>query len=36
MTGDRSHLIDVLMLVLHGGTHGRVSHDIHDREPLIR
>src|ERR1700678_1748416 len=31
MTGHRGHLIDVLVLVLHGCAHGRVTHDIHDR-----
>lgn len=33
--GNCGHLIDVLMLVLHGGAHGRVSHAIHDREQVF-
>ena len=28
-------LVDVLVLVLHGGAHGRVSHNIHDRKQVF-
>jgi hypothetical protein len=35
MAGHGGHFIDVLMLVLHGGAHGSVSHDIHDREQVF-
>jgi hypothetical protein len=33
--GHGGHLIDVLVLVLHGCAHGRVSHDIHDRKQVF-
>jgi hypothetical protein len=35
MAGHLGHLIDVLVLVLHGCAHGRVSHDVHDREQVF-
>ena len=35
MAGHLGHLIDVLVLVLHGCAHGRVSHDIHDRKQVF-
>ncbi len=33
--GHFGHLIDVLVLVLHGCAHGCVSHDIHDRKQVF-
>jgi hypothetical protein len=35
MAGHLGHLIDVLVLVLHGCAHGRVSHDVHDRKQVF-
>ena len=35
MAGHLGYLIDVLVLVLHGCAHGRVSHDVHDREQVF-
>src|SRR6266851_7733213 len=35
MAGHGGHFIDVLVLVLHGCAHGRVSHDVHDREQVF-
>ena len=35
MAGHCGHLIDVLVLVLHGCAHSRVSHDVHDREQVF-
>jgi hypothetical protein len=35
MPGHGGHLIDILVLVLHGCAHGRVSHDVHDREQVF-
>jgi hypothetical protein len=35
MAGHLGHLIDVLVLVLRGCAHGRVSHDTHDREQVF-
>jgi hypothetical protein len=35
MAGHLGHLINVLVLVLHGCAHGRVSHDIHHREQVF-
>jgi len=35
MAGHCGHLIDVLVLVLHGCAHGRVSHDVHDRKQIF-
>src|SRR5208337_4813987 len=34
MAGPCGHLIDVLVLVLHGCVYGRVSHDAHDRKQV--
>ena len=34
-TGDRRHLVNVLVLVLHGRAHGRVSHYVHDRKQVF-
>jgi hypothetical protein len=33
--GHFGHFIDVLVLVLHGCAHARVSHDIHDRKQVF-
>ena len=35
MAGHLGHFIDVLVLVFHGCAHGRVPHDIHDREQIF-
>ena len=35
LAGDRCHLVNVLMLVLHGGAHGRVSDEIHYRKQVL-
>ena len=35
MAGHLRHPNDILVLVLHGSVHGRVSHDIHDRKEVF-
>jgi hypothetical protein len=35
MASHCGHFIDVLVLVLHGCAHGRVSHDVHDRKQVL-
>ena len=34
-TGDRRHLVNVLVLILHSRAHGRVSHHVHDRKQVF-